>query len=202
MTQHHHHRDGIIKKIKLYFARKKHNVYLDQHGYYDSFDDHKYAKSPESFPYFPYSLEDVLESRKPQNLNIFVAAHRSTARWFKRRHNTVTLARPQHNENHYSSLKHIASYKEYRGPKIELLIWDSHDRPADWNAFIDANLAPNGVVIMVYSDRSDAMEQGFGYLGDYLTQKGFKSMEFQNPGPRREVMTAEMYYPEENVLNI
>ena len=201
-SEHHHHHDSIFNKIKGYFTRKKRHLYLEQHGYYDSFDDRKYSASPSSFPYLPYSLEDVLESRKPSNLNIFVASHRSTAHWFKRRANDVTIARPPHNDHHYSSVKHIGSYSEYSGPKIDLLIWDSHEKPSAWDRFLDANLAPRGVVIIVYSNRSDAMEQGFGYLGDYLTGKGYKSLEFQNPGPRREIMTAEMYYPADNVLNI
>ena len=89
-------KDGFFKRVGRVFAARKRHSYLEQHGYYDSFDDKRYARSPESYPYLPYSLQDLLDAKKISGMNVLVASHRSTALWLRRGgKNTVTLARPR-----------------------------------------------------------------------------------------------------------
>ncbi len=63
-------------------------------------------------------------------------------------------------------------------------------------------LSPRGVVIFVYSQYFDALENGLGALCDHLDKLGMRNLEFRNPGPRREIMTAVLYYPRDNALDI
>lgn len=198
-------KDGIFKRVGRFFATLKSNPYLEQHGHYDSFDDRKYARSPESFPYLPYSLQDLLEAKKLANMNVLVASHRSTALWLRRgKKNTVTLARPRHggSENQHGRLLHVDTYKDYSGKPVDILVWDSHTMPPDWAEFIARVLSPRGVVIFVYSQYFDALENGLGALCDHLDKLGMRNLEFRNPGPRREIMTAVLYYPRDNALDI
>ena len=58
--------NAFLKRIEKFFTGNKPSQYLEEHGYYDSFDDDKYARSPESFPYLPYSLQDLLEKADPE----------------------------------------------------------------------------------------------------------------------------------------
>lgn len=202
-----HHRDGenFWKRLGRLFASGRHHPYLEQHGYYESFDDDRYARSPESFPYLPYALQDMLEAKKIAGKNVLVASHRSTALWFRRgKRNTVTLARPRRDENkgRHGRLEHIDSYRDYQGAPVDILIWDSHNMPEDWAEFIARVLSPRGVVIFVYSQYFDALENGLGTLRDHLVSLKMRSLEFSSPGPRREIMTAELYYPRDNVLDI
>lgn len=199
---HHHHRsNSIFKRIKNFLFPPRRNQYLVQHGFFDSFDEHKVSRAPERFPYLPYSLLDLLESRTIVDLNIFVAAHTSTAAWLSRR-NDMVLGRKSRYHWHSKRVGMIADYTEYKGKPIDLLIWDSRHAPDDWKGFVDAHLAPRGVVILVYSSFHDAMEHGWGTVGEVLTARGMKTLEFCNPGPHTEVMTAELYYPQDNVLGI
>ena len=197
---------GFWKRIgKLLDFHKSHR-YLEQHGYYESFDDAKYVRSPESFPYLPFSLQDMLDAKNISGKNVLVASHRSTALWFRQgKRNRVTLARPRSEEHkgRKGRLEHVDSYKEYNGEPVDILIWDSHEMPGDWEEFIARVLSPQGVVIFVYSQYFDALENGLGTLRDHLVSRGMRSLEFCNPGPRREIMTAELYYlPRENALGI
>ena len=192
----------FFRRIKNFFFPPVHNQYLLQHGFFDSFDERKYMRSPELFPYLPYSLQDIIESKMLTGLKVFVASHTSTAVWLSRRKNLITLGRKSHYRWRSDRVKTITDYREYGGDKLDMLIWDSHRIPEDWQSFIEANLSPRGVVIIVFYNLHDAMELGFGVLGDVLLERGLKSLEFQNPGPHTEIMTAELYYPQDNVLNI
>lgn len=199
-------KDGFWKRIGKLFASGRRHQYLEQRGYYESFDDDRYSRSPESFPYLPYSLQDMLEAKRIVGKNVLVASHRSTALWFRQgKKNRVTLARPRREENkdRQGRLQHVDSYKEYDGDPVDILVWDSHTMPADWKDFIARALSPQGVVIFVYSQYFDALENGLGALRDHLVSLGMRSLEFCNPGPRREIMTAELYYPpRDNALDI
>ena len=192
----------MISRIKDFYARRKRNAYLEQHGYYDSFDERKYERSFYLFPHMPYSLSDILAERKISGKNILVLEHTSTAYWFNHSNNIVTLARLRHGGGHHSSIRRIESYGEYDGPPIDILIWDNYTIPKNCEEFVASHLAPRGVVIMTHSHYFDAMELGMGYLGDHLMSLGMRMLTFQNPGPRRELMTAELYYPQDNVLDI
>ena len=194
-----------FKRIGEFFARRKRNSYLEQHGYYDSFDDRIYSKSPESFPHLPFSLQDLLEAKKITGKNVLVASHRSTALWFRAgKKNAVTLARPRlaGNSGRPGRLQHVDSYKEYVGAPVDILVWDSHTMPADWREFIARVLSPRGVVIFVCSRYFDALENGLGALCDHLESLGMRRLEFSNPGPRRESLTAVVCYPRDNALDI
>lgn len=199
-------KDGFWKRIGKLFASSQRHPYLEQRGYYDSFDDDRYMRSPESFPYLPYSLQDMLEAKKIVGKNVLVASHRSTALWFRQgKKNSVTLARPRHAENkgRQGRLQHVDSYKDYNGAPVDILVWDSHTMPPDWKEFIARVLSPQGVVIFVYSQYFDALENGLGALCDHLASLGMRCLEFCNPGPRREIMTAALYYPpRDNALDI
>lgn len=196
-------RGGFLKRIGDLFTRKRH-PYLEQHGYYDSFSDRKYMRSPESFPYLPYSLQDIIEERKLSGLNVFVASHRSTALWLRRgEKNVVTLGRPRHNGGTGSGrLRYIDSYRQYSGPPIDIIVWDSHQMPEDWAEFSDRFLSPRGVVIFVTSHYFDALENGLGAICEHMTGQGMRLLEFRNPGPRREILAAILCYPRDNVLDI
>ena len=194
-----------FKRIGEFFARRKRNEYLEQHGYYESFDDRTYSRSPESFPHLPFSLQDMLEAKKITGKNVLVASHRSTALWFRAgKKNAVTLARPRpaSNSEHQSRLKYVDSYKEYVGDPVDILVWDSHTVPVDWREFIARVLSPRGVVIFVSSKIFDALENGLGALCDHLESLGMRQLEFRNPAPRRENLTAVVYYPRDNALDI
>ena len=196
-------RDGFWSRVKRFFNLAKRNEYLEQYGYYDSFDDHRYARSPESFPYLPYSLQDMLSGRRIDGANVLVAAHYSTARWFLHGKNKVTLARHLHDGKSGSSrLNYIDSYRSYSGKPVDILVWDSHSMPPDWKEFIDKVMSPRGVVIFAYSQYFDMLENGLAELCESLKKRGMRSLEFRNPGPRRGLMTAEVYYPRDNVLDI
>ena len=198
-----HKRDGLWYRIKRFFKFGKRNEYLDQYGYYDSFDEHRFARTPELFPYLPYSLQDLLSFKRIDGKNVMVASHYSTARWFLHGKNTVTLARARRDGKSGSGrIRYVDSYREYVGEPVDILVWDSHTMPQDWEDFIAKVLSPRGVVIFVYSQYFDALENGLGALCDHLSKKGMRSLEFRNPGPRREFMTAELYYPRDNVLDI
>ena len=194
-----------FKRIGGFFARRKRNAYLDQHGYYDSFDDRTYSRSPESYPHLPFSLQDLLEAKNISGRNVLVATYRSTALWLRAGgRNTVTLARPRHggNSGRPGRLQYVESYKEYSGDAIDILVWDSHTMPTDWKEFIARVLSPKGVVIFVYSQYFDALENGLGALCDHLETLGMRQLEFRNPGPRREILTAVVCYPRDNALDI
>ena len=205
-SSHHKTKGGFWKRIGNFFRFTRRQPYLEQRGYYDSFDDGIYARSPESFPYLPYSLQDMLEAKKIVGKNVLVASHRSTALWFRQgRKNQITLARPRSEENkgRQGRLLHVDSYKDYVGEPVDILFWDSHTMPADWKEFVARVLSPRGVVIFVYSQYFDALENGLGALCDHLASLGMRSLEFSGPGPRREIMTAELYYPpRDNALDI
>lgn len=194
-------KDGFFQRVGRFFAARKRNQYLEQHGFYDSFSDKRYAHSPESYPYLPYSLQDLLEAKKISGRNVLVASHRSTALWLRRgKKNTVTLARPRPGgtENQRGRLLHVDNYQAYVGEKVDILVWDSHTMPSDWKEFVARVLSPRGVVIFVYSQYFDALENGLGALCDHLASLGMRCLEFRNPGPRREIMTAVLYYPPGN----
>ena len=194
-----------FKRIGGFFARRKRNAYLDQHGYYDSFDDRTYSRSPESYPHLPFSLQDLLEAKNISGRNVLVATYRSTALWLRAGgRNTVTLARPRHggNPDRPGRLRHVDSYKEYDGAPVDILVWDSHATPPDWKDFIARALSPRGVVIFVSSKIFDALENGLGALCEHLESLGMRHLEFSNPGPRREILTAVLYYPRDNALDI
>ena len=196
---------NIFKRIGDFFSRRRRNSYLEQHGYYDSFNDKVYSRSPESFPHLPFSLQDMLEAKKISGKNVLVASHRSTALWFRSgKKNKVTLARPRHdgNSGRPGRLLHVDSYKEYSGDAVDILVWDSHTMPPDWKEFIARVLSPKGVVIFVYSQYFDALENGLGALCDHLETLGMRQLEFRNPGPRREILTAVVCYPRDNALDI
>ena len=196
-------RDGLLKRIGAFFTRKRHS-YLEQHGYYDSFSDKKYMRSPESFPYLPYSLQDILEDRKLSGLNVLVAAHRSTALWLRRgKKNTVTLGRLRHDGGNGSGrLQYIESYRQYAGPPLDIIVWDGHQMPENWTEFLGRALSPRGVVIFVTAHYFDAMENGLGAICEQMTELGMRQLEFWNPGPRREILIAILCYPRDNVLDI
>ena len=199
-------KDGFWKRIGKLFVSGGRHPYLEQHGHYESFKDKRYSRSPESFPYLPYSLQDMLEAKNISGKNVLVASHRSTALWFRQgKKNQVTLARPRSEENkdRRGRLQHVDSYKDYDGAPVDILVWDSHTMPADWKEFLARVLSPQGVVIFVYSQYFDALENGLGALRDHLVSQGMRSLNFCNPGPRREIMTAELYYPpRDNALDI
>lgn len=198
-------KDGILKRIEKFFAARRPHTYLEQHGYYDSFDDRKYMRSPESFPHLPYSLQDLLEDKDISDRNVMVASHRSTALWLRRgKKNRVTLARPRRDGKSQGSgrLQYIESYRNYDGPPIDILVWDNHQAPGDWAEFIAGALSPKGVVIFVTGEYFDAIENGLGSLCDHMTELGMRQLMFRNPGPRREILTAILCYPRDNVLDI
>jgi len=204
MGKHHDSKDdGIWVRIKRFFSVGRYNSYLAQHGYYDSFNEHRYSRTPGAFPHLPYSLQDMLSAKRIDGVTVLVAAHYSTARWFLHGKNTVILARQLRDTNGGSSrIRYVDSYRNYNGDKVDILVWDSHHIPPDWEEFIAKNLSPRGVVIFSYSQYFDELEKGLAGLCDHLVKKGMRSLEFRNPGPRREIMTAELYYPRDNVLDI
>ena len=198
-------KNGLFGGLGRLFTHRKENAYLRQHDYYDSFDDKKRVRTPEAFPYLPYSLQDLLESKKLSGMNILVAAHRSTALWLRRGgKNTVTLARPRHDGKIGESgrLQYLESYRNYNGKPLDLLIWDSHRVPGDWEAFTARVLAPNAVAVLVTSEELCEPDNGIVTLIDAFAKRGMRQLEFRNPGPRREVMTAVLCYPRDNVLDI
>ena len=192
---------SIISRIKALFRVRRHNLYLEQHGFYKSFDDRQYAKSAGIHPFLPYSLGDLLEHRAITGINVLIATHRSTAIWFAHRNNRVTIGRFWHSRHKNSNIKQIDDIMNYRGAPVDMLIWDSQQMPANWETLV-ALLSPRGVVIIVYENYYFAMDSGFNELGDLLSSMGMKSLEFHNPGPRHEIMSAELYYPDDNILNI
>ena len=145
---------------------------------------------------------DILEGKRLEGLNVFVASHPSTAAWLSRRQNTVTLGRKLHRHWRNDRVKTVFDYRECGGEKFDLVIWDSHYLPEEWQNFVDVNLSSRGVVIFVFTNFYAAIELGFGSLCDILVERGMKSLAFVNPGPRTEIMTAELYYPRDNVLDI
>ena len=191
----------MLTRIKNFFTFRKRNSYLDAHGFYESFKNRSEKRSPGYYFYMPYSLADILEVKKISGMNVFVASHVSTAALLMRRKNTVTLGRTSQYHWH-GHVDMISSCREYRGDKLDIVIWDSHRMPDDWEGFIDAHLSPRGVVIIVYFDYFGAMEHGFGMLGDVLVKRGMKRLPFVNPGPHNDTMTAELFYPQDNVLDI
>ena len=198
-------KDGILKRIEKIFAVRQGSCYLEQHGYYDSFKDKKYSRSPESFPHLPYSLQDLLEDKDISGRNVMVAAHRSTALWLRRgKKNRVTLARLRRDGTTQGSgrLQYLESYRMYDGAPIDILVWDSHQVPGDLAEFITRSLSPQGVVIFVTSEYFDALENNLGVLCERLESLGMRQLVFRNPGPRREILTAVLCYPRENVLDI
>ena len=195
-------RSGFLTRIGRFFSARKRNAYLEQYGYYDSFDARRLAHSPGAYPYLPYSLQDMLNAKRITGKNVLVASHYSTALWFAGGRNTVTLARELRDGKGSSRLRYVGSWREYSGPPVDIMVWDSHAMPSDWGTFADRVLSPRGVVIFVYSQYFDALESGLGALCEYLVKAGMRSLEFRNPGPRRELMTAELYYPRDNVLDI
>ena len=138
-------------RIGRFFSTRKRNAYLEQYGYYDSFDAHRLARSPGSYPYLPYSLQDVLAAKRVTGKNVLVASHYSTALWFAGGRNTVTLARESRDGKGSSRLRYVASYREYSGPPVDIMVWDSHAMPADWGEFVDRALSPRGVVLLGYA---------------------------------------------------
>lgn len=192
---------SLISRIKSLFRVRKHNLYLEQHGFYDSFDDRQYARSAGIHPFMPYSLTDLLEHRSITNANVLIASHRSTAIWFAHRNNQVTIGRFWHSRRNNGKIKQIDDIMNYSGAPVDVLIWDSRQMPANWKKLVDL-LSPRAVVIMVYENYYFAMDSGFNELGDLLISRGMKSLEFHNPGPRHEIMSAELYYPDDNLLNI
>ena len=193
-------RKSIISRIKALFLVRRHNLYLDQHGFYKSFNDRQYARSAGLHPFKPYSLSDLLEHRSITGANVLIASHRSTAIWFAHRNNQVTIGRYWHSRRN-STIKQIDDIMNYRGDPVDVLIWDSLQMPAHWEPLVNM-LAPRGVVIIVYENYYFAMDSGFNELGDLLSARGMKNLEFHNPGPRHEIMSAELYYPDDNILNI
>lgn len=196
---------GLFGSIKRFFTFRKPNAYLEQHNYYDSFNEKNHVRTPESFPYLPYSLQDLLESKKLSGRNILVASHRSTALWLRRGgKNTVTLARPRHDGKigESSRLQYLESYRNYNGGPVDLLIWDSHRVPGDWEEFTARVLAPNAVAVLVSSEELSEPGNELVTLIDTFAKRGMRLLEFRNPGPRREVMTALLCYPRDNVLDI
>jgi len=149
----------------------------------------------------PYSLGDLLEHKTITGFNILVASHRSNAIWFAHRNNRVTIGRFWHSRHKNSNIKQIDDIMNYNGAPVDLLIWDSPSMPANWEKLAN-QLSPRGVVIIVYENYYFAMDSGFNELGDLLSSMGMKSLEFHNPGPRHEIMSAELYYPDDNILNI
>ena len=198
-------KSGLFGGLGRLFTRRKANAYLEQHNYYDSFDDKKCVRNPGSFPYLPYSFQDLLESKPLSGKNILVASHRSTALWLRRGgKNTVTLARPRHDGKigESSRLQYLESYRNYSGAPLDLLIWDSHRVPGDWEEFTARVLAPNAVAVLVSSEDFSEPGNELVTLIDTFTKRGMRLLEFRNPGPRREVMTAVLCYPRDNVLDI
>ena len=192
---------SIISRIKAFFRIRRHNLYLEQHGFYKSFDDRQYARSAGLQPFMPYSLSDLLGHRSITGANVLIAAHRSTALWFAHRNNRVTIGRFWHSRHSNAKIKQIDDLMNYRGEPADILIWDSQQMPVKWEKLVDL-LSPHGVAIIVYENYYAAMDSGFNTLGDLLTSRGMKNLEFHNPGPRHELMSAELYYPAENILNI
>lgn len=197
-------KESFWKRIAGVFSLRKRHPYLEQHGYYDSFSDRKYMRSPESFPYLPYSFQDILEDKDISGKNVLVASHRSTALWLRRGgKNSVTLGRLRHDGKAGSGrLKYIESYRHYEGGPVEILVWDTRLFPGDLAEFIDRTLSPRGVAIFVTGHYFDALENGLGALCDHLEARGMRRLEFRNPGPRREELTAVLCYPRDNVLDI
>ena len=192
---------SILGRIQALFRVRRRNIYLEQHGFYDSFNDRKYARSAGVYPFFPYSLTDFLEHRKITGINILIASHRSNAIWFAHRNNQVTIGRFWHSRRHNPKIRQIDDIINYAGAPIDMLIWDSPEMPANWEKLVDL-LSPRGVVVIVYENYYFAMDNGFNELGEYLNSRGMRSMEFHNPGPRHEIMSAELYYPRDNILDI
>ena len=197
-----HRRSGFWERLKKFLFPPNHNLYLQQHGFFASFDEREYARSPELYPYLPYSLQDVIENKRLTGFNILVASHTSTARWLSRRKNTVTLGRISYASRRKFQIRMLNDFREYNGQKLDVLIWDSRRRPENLTNFIESKLSPTGIVIIVYTDRAAALKSGFDAIGEALVARKMKCLEFQNPGPRNEIMTAELYYPQDNVLNI
>ena len=195
------HHTSIIKRIKSLFRIRRHNIYLEQHGFYTSFNDRQYARSAGIYPFLPYSLADLLEHRSITGINILIASHRSNAIWFAHRNNQVTIGRFWHSRRKNPKIRQIDDIMNYSGDPVDMLIWDSLQMPANWEKLVNL-LSPRGVVIIVYENYYFAMDSGFSELGDLLTARGMKSLEFHNPGPRHEIMSAELYYPTDNLLNI
>ena len=191
---------SIISRIKSLFLVRKRNLYLEQHGFYKSFDDRQYARSAGVYPFMPYSLSDLLEHRPITGINVLIASHRSSAIWFAHRGNQVTIGRFWHSRRN-TGIRQIDDIMNYRGAPVDLLIWDSRQMPANWELLVNM-LSPRGVVILVYENYYFAMDSGFNELGDLLSSRGMKSLEFHNPGPRHDIMSAELYYPKDNILNI
>ena len=180
---------------------RRHNLYIEQHDFYKSFDDRQYARIAGLHPFFPYSLSDFLEHRAITGTNVLIATHRSTAIWFAHHNNSVTIGCFWHSRHQNNNIHKIDDIANYRGAPVDILIWDSMQMPENWEKLVDL-LSPHGVVIIVYENYYFAMDCGFNKLGDILTSRGMKNLEFHNPGPRHEIMSAELYYPEDNILNI
>lgn len=196
-------RGSIWDRIRYFFSvRYSRNQYLVEHNYFRSFKRGKGGALKERYPYIPYSLHDVIAAKQPTKLNVFVASHVSSAIWMALRDNKVTLGRSSRYSGHTDHINKINSYLDYSGDKLDLVIWDSHTVPASWKDFIEEHLSPSGVVIIVYGNFQIAMDIGMGRLGQYLIDRRMKSMRFQNPGPHTEIMTAEIFYPQNNVFDI
>ena len=192
---------SIISRLKALFRVRKRNLYLEQHGFYNSFDERKYARSAGVYPFLPYSLTDLLEHRQITGTNILIASHRSNAIWFAHRNNQVTIGRFWHSRRHNPKIRQIDDIINYDGAPVDMLIWDSSQMPDNWEKLVGF-LSPRGVVIIVYENYYFAMDNGFNELGELLASRGMRSLEFHNPGPRHDIMSAELYYPRDNILDI
>lgn len=192
--------NSFFGRIKKLLWGNRHNTYLAQHGFYESFNDRKYRRSAGVHPFMPYSLADLLEHKTLANLNVLIATHRSSAIWFSHRNAKVTISRYWHSRRN-TGIVQIDDLLNYTGDPADILIWDSPRMPACWEKLANF-LSPQGVVIIVYENYYFAMDGGFSQLGDLLTARGMRNLEFHNPGPRREIMSAELYYPRDNVLDI
>ena len=187
--------------FKKFAHRAGRNSYLEDHGFYDSFDRRLLNRSYGAHPFLPYSLADILEQKSLWGRTVFVRSHGSTARWFMKSRHRVTLGRKCRGNYQAASISYLEDVDNYVGNPIEIMIWDHPHAASNWHGIL-GHLASNAVVIIVYPDFRSTVEGTLCEMCGELTKRGMRMLRFQNPGPGNDMLFAELWYANDNILEI
>lgn len=187
--------------VRQWLRKIGRNSYLEAHGFYDSFDRRRLNQSYGAHPFLPYSLADLLEQKSLWGRTVFVRSHGSTARWFARSRHRVTLGRKCRGNYQAASIDYLEDLENYSGQPIDIMVWDHPRAAANWRGILPF-LAADGVVIIVYPDLRSTVEGTLCEMCGELSRRGMRMLRFQNPGPRSDVIFAELWYASDNVLGV
>ena len=198
--------------IAKIFGRRNHNGktirngYLDNHGYYKSFEEHKpISRSSHSAPLMPYAVTDLLESKLSREMNIFVRWDIYTYRWALHRGGHASSCCVSLKKKSASGHRHFVrnsnltdeemlSYSQDHQHSFDLLIFDGPDKHKAVPQIMEM-AAPGGIVV-VTDDYSDPYD--FERTLEQFAQAGFKSIQITNPAPLHDELTAAILYKADN----